>query len=97
MEKFLTSEQVATLLQIHPFTVLKYLKSGKLPGVKIGRMYRIKESDVEKFLGGAAIKADPPKPDGTPESVAKSRTKPKPKKKQEKDPSPPQKDNYYLI
>ena len=50
MEQYLTSEQVAKQLQVHPFTVLKYLKSGKLKGVKIGRMYRIKESDVEKFL-----------------------------------------------
>jgi excisionase family DNA binding protein len=54
MEKYLTSEQVATFLQVHPFTVLKYLKDGRLPGVKIGRMYRIKESDVEQFLGTQA-------------------------------------------
>lgn len=58
MEKYLTSEQVATLLQVHPFTVLKYLKSGTLGGVKIGRVYRIKESDVEKFLDGSAIKSE---------------------------------------
>lgn len=57
MEKYLTSEQVATLLQVHPFTVLKYLKSGTLEGVKIGRVYRIRESDVEKFLNHAAIAA----------------------------------------
>ena len=55
MEKYLTSEQVAALLQVHPFTVLKYLKSGKLEGVKIGRVYRIKESDVEKFLSDNTI------------------------------------------
>ncbi len=55
MERYLTSEQVAALLQVHPFTVLKYLKSGKLEGVKIGRVYRIKESDVEKFLSDNTI------------------------------------------
>jgi len=58
MEKYLTSEQVATLLQVHPFTVLKYLKSGTLEGVKIGRVYRIRESDVEKFLNCSAIKTE---------------------------------------
>lgn len=62
MERYLTSEQVADLLQVHQFTVLKYLKSGRLPGIKIGRMYRIKESDVEKFLGNVSV--TPPK---TPE------------------------------
>jgi excisionase family DNA binding protein len=50
MERYLTSEQVAVALQVHPFTVLKYLRNGTLAGVKIGRMYRVKESDVEKFL-----------------------------------------------
>lgn len=55
MERYLTSEQVADLLQVHQFTVLKYLKSGRLPGIKIGRMYRIKESDVEKFLENVSI------------------------------------------
>lgn len=58
MEQYLTSEQVAKLLQVHPFTVLKYLKSGKIKGVKIGRVYRIKESDVESFLRGANIIID---------------------------------------
>lgn len=55
MEKYLTSEQVASILQVHQFTVLKYLKNGTLEGVKIGRVYRIKESDVEKFLNGITI------------------------------------------
>lgn len=52
MEQYLTSEQVAKILQVHPFTVLKYLKSGRIEGVKMGRVYRIKESDIEKFLKG---------------------------------------------
>jgi len=58
MEKYLTSEQVAGLLQVHPFTILKYLRSGTLEGVKIGRVYRIKESDVEKFLNHSTVKSE---------------------------------------
>ncbi len=50
IEKFLTTEQVANILQVHPFTILKFLKAGKLRGVKLGRVYRIKESDVQEFL-----------------------------------------------
>ncbi len=49
-EKLLTSEQVSQILQVHPFTVLKYIKEGKLRGIKLGRVWRIRESDVEKFL-----------------------------------------------
>lgn len=49
-EKLLTSEQVAQILQVHPFTVHKYLKEGKLKGIKLGRVWRIRESDMEQFL-----------------------------------------------
>ena len=50
IENFLTTEQVANILQVHPFTILKLLKEGKLKGIKLGRVYRIRESDVQEFL-----------------------------------------------
>lgn len=50
IEKFFTTEQVANILQVHPFTILKFIKAGKLKGIKLGRVYRIKESDVQEFL-----------------------------------------------
>ena len=49
-EKFYTTEQVANILQVHPFTILKFIKQGKLKGIKLGRVYRIKESDVNHFI-----------------------------------------------
>ena len=52
IENFFTTEQVANILQVHPFTILKFIKQGKLNGVKLGRVYRIKESDVKNFLEG---------------------------------------------
>jgi len=85
MEKYLTSEQVATLLQVHPFTVLKYLKSGTLEGVKIGRVYRIKESDVEKFLSDNTIGKGKKRQsdDATPESVSGKIEQIEPERKEE--------------
>ena len=49
-EQFLTVEQVSKILQLHPYTVLKYIKDGKLRGMKLGRRYRLKKSDVDEFL-----------------------------------------------
>lgn len=49
-EKILTPDQVAQILQVHPFTVLKFIKQGKLRASKLGRVYRIRQSDVEKLL-----------------------------------------------
>ena len=56
IEKFLTTEQVANILQVHPFTILRLIKSGKLKGVKLGRVYRIKEADVQEFLERSSTK-----------------------------------------
>ena len=61
IERFLTTEQVANILQVHPFTILKFLKEGKLKGVKLGRVYRIKESDVHEFLEERMTKSKPAK------------------------------------
>ena len=50
VEQIYTTEQIAQILQIHPLTVLKYIREGKLRGIKLGRIYRILESDLQKFL-----------------------------------------------
>lgn len=65
IEKFFTTEQVANILQVHPFTILKFIKQGRLPGIKLGRVYRIKESDVKEFLDQATskVKQVVPKPE----------------------------------
>lgn len=57
IENYLTTEQVATILQVHPFTILKFIKQGKLKGVKLGRVYRLKESDVQEFLESRMTKS----------------------------------------
>ncbi len=49
-EKFFTTDQVAKILQVHPFTILKYIRNGKLKGIKLGRVYRVKESDINEFI-----------------------------------------------
>ncbi|KKU80490.1 MAG: hypothetical protein UY05_C0006G0024 [Candidatus Peregrinibacteria bacterium GW2011_GWA2_47_7] len=49
-DRILTPGQAAQILQIHPFTVLKYIKGGKLKASKLGRVYRIRESAIENFL-----------------------------------------------
>ena len=46
----LTPEQVAEELQIHHFTALKLIRSKQLKSIKLGRRYRVRERDLEKFL-----------------------------------------------
>lgn len=43
-EQFLTVEQAAKRLQVHPYTLRRYLREGKIRAIKISRHYRIAES-----------------------------------------------------
>lgn len=49
--ELLTIKDVARLLKIKPDTLYRWVKRGQLPGVKIGKEWRIPRSDVEKFVG----------------------------------------------
>ena len=50
MENLLTPEQVAEKLQVSVLTVKKWLRSGKLQGVKPGKLWRIEPEALEDFL-----------------------------------------------
>ncbi len=53
-EPLYTPAQVSKILQVHPLTILRYLKQGKIKGVRLGRGYRIRESDLQKFFDSNA-------------------------------------------
>lgn len=44
---FLTVDQVAALLQLHPMTVRRQIAAGRLAAVRIGRRVRIPKEAVE--------------------------------------------------
>lgn len=48
----MTPAQVAEVLAIKEKTVLGWLRQGKLKGVRVGRLWRIRESDLTAFLEG---------------------------------------------
>lgn len=82
-ERILTPSQVAQILQIHQFTVLKYIKQGKIKASKIGRVYRIRESDLEKFLDQSQSNSPKIQEEGD-QNVSKSKNKNKKLKKTKK-------------
>lgn len=65
-DRILTPDQVGAMLQLHPFTILNYIKQGKLRSAKLGRVYRIRESDIEKFLENQIVTTKPVSPDLLP-------------------------------
>ncbi len=52
MERMYTPKQAAEELQVSLVTLMGWLREGRLKGYKIGdgRLWRIKESDLEAFL-----------------------------------------------
>ena len=50
----MTPEDAAIRLNLTPRTILQHLKSGKLRGYKIGRLWRIAEADLQQFLAASA-------------------------------------------
>jgi excisionase family DNA binding protein len=57
-QQLMSPEQVAERLQISRWTVMDYLRAGKLKGHKVGRLWRIKEQDLEDFLEGEPTEED---------------------------------------
>ncbi len=50
MDDFLTVEEAASRLKVKPYTVRKWITQKKLRAYKVGRDYRIRLTDFEKFL-----------------------------------------------
>lgn len=48
--KLLTVNEVAQILRVSNMTVYRLVKSKQIPAIRVGKNYRIKESDVEKYL-----------------------------------------------
>ena len=57
-EEAFTPEKVAQLLSVRPKTIRDWLKRGRIRGFKAGRLWRIREKDLEAFLSQAGTEMD---------------------------------------
>ena len=61
----MTVDQVAAYLQMNRLTVYRYVREGKIPAAKFGKLYRILKADVDHFL---EEQKSPTRPAGRPAS-----------------------------
>ena len=47
----MTVAEVAQLMRVSTMTVYRLIKSGELPAVRVGRSYRLRPSDIDRYLG----------------------------------------------
>ncbi len=58
-DRLLTVNEVAESLRVSTMTVYRMLKSGQLPATRVGRSYRFRLSDVERYLEQGRVEPDP--------------------------------------
>ncbi len=55
MDRYYTVEQVSDLLSMHPKTIQRYIREGKLQAKKVGKGWRITGHDLSTFAEGSGI------------------------------------------
>jgi excisionase family DNA binding protein len=63
-EPLIKADRAAELLKLHPKTVKKLAQEGKLPGMKIGRVWRFRESSLDAWMSGRLQCCSHPSPKG---------------------------------
>ncbi len=48
--EYYTAEEIASNLKVHPATVRRWLRDGKLRAVKVGHLWRVTEDHLKEFL-----------------------------------------------
>ena len=49
-EKFYTPEEIAGKFKVNVATVWEWIRKGKLGAVKVGRLYRVSEDQLNDFI-----------------------------------------------
>ncbi len=56
----LTVAEVASAMRVSNMTVYRLIKGGELPAVRVGKNYRLRESDLERFLEERSVRTEGP-------------------------------------
>ena len=48
--EFLTPNELSHILKLHPFTVTRLAREGKLPAFKVGGVWRIDRAKFERWI-----------------------------------------------
>ncbi len=57
-DRLLTVGEVAALMRVSNMTVYRLIKSGSLAAIRVGKNYRIRESDVNRYLSDRTVHPD---------------------------------------
>ena len=49
-KEVMTIKDVADFLDVHPMTIYKYVKEGKIPAFKVGTNWRIRRNSIRRWI-----------------------------------------------
>lgn len=55
MQQLYDVKDAAEMLRISPWTVRAYIRSGKLRPIRVGRLVRLEEQELERFVADAKV------------------------------------------
>lgn len=63
-EPLLTVGEVAATMRVSNMTIYRLIKSGQLPAIRVGKNYRVRESDMNGYLADRSVHPDESKETG---------------------------------
>lgn len=57
---FLTPNEIGKQLKVDPKTIIRWIQSGYLPGIRVGKKYRVERKAYEAFLQRRAAEYQSP-------------------------------------
>jgi excisionase family DNA binding protein len=56
MPQIMTTKELAKYLKLHEITICKYAAEGKIPAIRIGRVWRFDKEAIDKWISGGQKK-----------------------------------------
>jgi len=57
-DKFYTVDELAEMLKVNPMTIYRHIKEGRIEVYKVGRLFRISENALQKYLSKKGKKSN---------------------------------------
>jgi excisionase family DNA binding protein len=57
-DRLLTVAEVAATMRVSNMTVYRLIKAGQLAAIRVGKNYRIRESDVDRYLSDRSVRVE---------------------------------------
>jgi excisionase family DNA binding protein len=51
MPQIMTTKEIAKYLKLHEITICKYAAQGRIPAIRIGRVWRFDKDAIDKWIG----------------------------------------------